>query len=113
MASQVVLIFLFLTSFLALVSSRGSFEIGNMVYNHLIYQEIHEKYGVPLMVRHEDVFITGVEKEMIEAVLVQDLKGDGIAFIKDGGIGRKNVTLRLESGAQGEGYKFLINIFAY
>lgn len=114
MASKLLLTFLLLTSLVTLVySRRGSFEIGNMVYTHLIYYDVHEKYGMPLSVRHEDIFIEGVENERIEAVLVQDLKGNSIAFIKDGGIGARNVTIRLESGVQGEGYKFLVSVFAF
>lgn len=101
-----------LSIFLITVESRGNINWGSSFGSQLIYHEIHEKYGVPLMKRDEEVTIQGVENELIHAVMVHDLKGDGVSYVTEGGVGAKNVTIRLESGVRGNGYKFLVDVFA-
>lgn len=94
------------------VESRGNFNIGSTYGAKLIYHETHEKYGIPLTYRNEDVVVNGIGNELIQGVIVHDLKGDGRSYIKAGGINRRNVTIRLESGVRGNGYKFMVEVYA-
>lgn len=113
MAAKVLLSVLLLSISVCLVlgRARGGLSIGNTFGSHLIYQETHYKYGIPFIVRDEDITVKGVNNEIIEAVVVNDLQGDGLSYIKTGGIGQHNVTIHLES-SRGHGYKFLVEVYA-
>ena len=113
MATKLLLsiVLLSLSVILVHARARGSFSIGNTFGSHLIYHETHYKYAMPFMVRDEDFTVSGVDNEIIESVVVNDLDGTGLSYIKDGGIGHHNVTIHLES-KRGNGYKFLIEVYA-
>lgn len=94
------------------VECRGNINMGSTYGAHLIYHETHEKYGIPFTYRNEDVLVKGTGNELIHGVIVHDLKGDGMSYVKSGGINWRNVTIRLESGVRGNGYKFIVDVYA-
>lgn len=113
MAAKLLLCTALLSLCLILVhaQARGSFNIGNTFGSHLIYHETHEKYGIPFVRREEDFTVKGVNNEIIQSIIVNDLGGTGVSYIKKGGIGQHNVTIHLES-TRGNGYKFLVQVYA-
>lgn len=94
------------------VNGRGNIDVGSPFGAFLIYHEVHEKGGIPLVYRNEEVFVKGVGNEIIRGINVQDLKGNALAHIKEGGLGYPNVTIELKSGVRGDGYKYLVDVFA-
>lgn len=110
MASKVILFLLLALTSVILVQGRGNLSLGNNYGTHLIYHDIHEKAGIPLIKRDEEIVVNTVGNELIRAIVVQDLKGDGESYIKRGGLGQKNVTIKLKS-ARGSGYKFLVDVY--
>lgn len=112
MSSKVVLFTILTSFFVSVVHSRGNIFLGQPNELNLIYKETHEKTGMPLYKRSEDVVVSGVEQELIRGIVVQDLRGNGLAFIEDGGIGQPSVRIHLQTNVRGEGYKFLVNVYA-
>lgn len=111
MVAKLVFFCLFLTAVLSNGNFRGNIYFGETSGAHIIYQETHEKYAIPLVVRDETVIVKTLGNEIIKAVMVSDLKGGGRSYLVDGGIGRKNVTIKLKS-ERGSGYKFLVQVYA-
>lgn len=112
MASRAILYTLLISFFVNVVHSRGNIFLGHPNELNLIYRETHDKVSIPLVKRSEDVTITGVKEERIQAIIVQDLRGNGLVNIQKGGLGQKSVTLHLETNVRGEGYKFLVSVYA-
>lgn len=115
MASKIVLCLL-VTIASALANdrylTRGNIELGDTYGAHLIYHEVKHRYGIPLVKREETVNVQGVDGEIIRGIFVSDLEGGGRSWIVSGGLGHRNVSIKLESSEHGEGYKFLIEVYA-
>ncbi|XP_026730685.1 uncharacterized protein LOC113495888 [Trichoplusia ni] len=111
MTSKLVVICLLLTFAASLVHARGNIALGNASSADLIFHEIYERYSFPLLKRNDDVKVTAQGRERIKAIRVSDLNGNGKSYIIEGGIGSQSVTIRLESN-RGEGYKFLVEVYA-
>ncbi|GBP32582.1 hypothetical protein EVAR_25941_1 [Eumeta japonica] len=111
MASKVTLLSLCMLLIIAWTQARGNLNMGSPLGAHLIHYESHEKNALPLIKREEEVVVSGVGNEIVRAVIVQDLKGDGESYVKRGGVGRNNVTIKLK-GPRGGGYKFLVQVYA-
>ncbi|CAB3226106.1 unnamed protein product [Arctia plantaginis] len=111
MVAKLVLFFLLTASVLTNGNFRGNIAFGDTFGSHIIYQETHEKYAIPLVVRDETIIVKTMGNEVIKAIMVSDLKGGGRSYLVDGGIGRKTVTIKLES-ERGSGYKFLVQVYA-
>lgn len=111
MTSKLVVICLLLTFTASLVQARGNIALGIATGADLIHHELYERYSIPLMRRNDDVKVTAQDRERIRAIIVSDLNGNGKSFIIEGGIGSQSVTIRLESN-RGEGYKFLVEVYA-
>lgn len=110
-SSKILPYVLLLFTLAALTKARGNLELGSTIGGHLIYHEVHEKYAIPLVKRSERVIVKGVGREVIKAVVIHDLKGNGNSFISDGGIGLRYVNVNLQS-KRGEGFKFLVEAYA-
>lgn len=113
MAAKLILFIALLSYFAILVHGRGrgSFSIGSTYGAHLIYHEVHHKFPIPLIKRDEDFTVKTGSNEFIHAVIVNDLKGNGLSYMKEGGIGQHQVKIHLE-GKRGGGYKFLVEVYA-
>ncbi|GBP32581.1 hypothetical protein EVAR_25940_1 [Eumeta japonica] len=111
MSSKTILLTLSILTVLAWVHARGNIMLGNPMGVPKIHHDVHEKYGFPFIKREEDVYVQCYKNEIIRAIVVQDLEGDGESYVKRGGIGRKNVTIKLK-GPRGGGYRFLVDVYA-
>lgn len=111
MASKLILYTLLGLLAVVLVESRGNIQIGNAIGSHIIYHEVHEKIGLPLMKRDEEIKVKGVGNEYITAIVVRDLIGTGESYIKRGGLNSKEVVIKIK-GPKGGGYKFLVDVYA-
>lgn len=77
-----------------------------------IYRQTLNSTGVNGKLLSRDVIYQGMKNITRIRALDLNVNGTGgYASIVQGGIGKKNVTLRLRSSAQGRGYNFYVDIF--
>ncbi|XP_026730683.1 uncharacterized protein LOC113495887 [Trichoplusia ni] len=112
MALKILVLCAFISLAASVTVERGRIALGDPYGAHIIHHEIHEKYAFPLFIRSEDIVVKTQDNEVIRAVVVNDLKGNGKCYISEGGIGQRFVTIHLEA-SRGEGYKFLVEVYAY
>ncbi|KAJ8708656.1 hypothetical protein PYW08_010038 [Mythimna loreyi] len=94
-----LLVIIALLSFSAILvhaQNRGSFSLGNPFGAKLIYHEIHHKFPIPLIKRDEDFTVNTGNTDLIRAVIVKDLKGGGLSYMEEGGLGQRQVKIHLE-----------------
>ncbi|CAH2058250.1 unnamed protein product, partial [Iphiclides podalirius] len=91
--------------------SRKYLEEGNSTETNLIYYDIHDKIGIPLMKRDEDIEVGTLGDETIRAVIIHDIsiKGSGEMSIDRSGLYRDRLKIHLTAPV-GDGYKFLVKV---
>lgn len=81
--------------------------------SRLIYSKVHQEN--PALWIRSDVFTVNCSgNQVINAIKILDLRQDkwGDAYIKQGGIGQKYVTIELESPSIFRGFNFLVEVYA-
>jgi Transcription activator MBF2 len=103
-----------LLALIGIVVARNDLVVGSIrVDSVLLYQQTYNRTGVAGQVLSQNVVYSNQFRN-ISRIRALDLNNNGtggFASIISGGVGFKNVTIRLASSAAGRGYNFFVDIY--
>ncbi|CRL01463.1 CLUMA_CG014341, isoform A [Clunio marinus] len=103
-----------LLALVGFVIARNDLTVGSLQPGSvLLYQQTYNRTGVAGQMQSQDVFYTNPLRN-ITRIRALDLNANGtggFASIVSGGVGFRNVTIRLQSSAIGRGFTFFVDIY--